>query len=71
MSKREVRSVQRKYERDGLYEGVWLICMSQRGKEPSVMTRTSNILEKYGFEEEAKMLRGGKFIICFFLCYMF
>ena len=67
MSKREVQSVQRKYESNGLYEGVWLICMNQRGKEPSVMTKTSNILEKYGFKEEAKMLRGEKFIHCFFL----
>ena len=67
MSKREVRSVQWKYESDGLHEGVRRICMTQRGKELSVMTRTRNILEKYGFKEEAKMLRGGKFIHCFFL----
>ena len=65
MSKREVQSVQRKYERDGLHEGVRLICKTQSGKEPSVLTRTSNILEKYGFEQEAKLLRGGKFINCF------
>ena len=58
MSKREVQSVQRKYERDGLHGGVRLLCMTQSGKEPSVMTRTSNILKRYGFEQEAKMLKG-------------
>ena len=71
MSKREIQTVQRKYERDGLHEGVRRICMTQSGKEPSVMNRTSNILKKYGFEKEAKMLRGEKFIHCFFLSYMF
>ena len=58
MSKTEVQSVQRKYERDGLHGGVRLLCMTQSGKEPSVMSKTSNILEEYGFEQEAKMLEG-------------
>ena len=71
MSRREVQSVQRKYERNGLAEGVRRICMTQSDKEPSVKNRTSNILEKYGFEDEAKMLRGEKFIHCFFLSYTY
>ena len=58
MSKEELQSVQRKYERDGLHGGLRLLCKIQSGKEPSVMTRTSDILKSYGFEQEAEMLKG-------------
>ena len=44
--------------------GLKVICTNQCVKDPSLMTRTANILEKYGFTgADLKLLRGGKSIV--------
>ena len=61
MSKEDVHEVQKKWMTYGWQGGLSLICRLQCTKEPTVIARTVEILEKYGYTtEDITVLKGGK-----------
>ena len=64
ISREECTDVQKKWEVYSLEKHLKAICIIRCVKDPSVMTRTADILEKYGFTgDDLKLLRGGKNIV--------
>ena len=61
MSKEDVHEVQKKWMTCGGQKGLSLICKIQCIKEHTVIARTAEILEKYGYTaEDITVLKGGK-----------
>ena len=59
ITREECTDVQKKWVAYGWERGLKVICSIQCVKDPSVMTRTADILEKYGFTgDDLKLLRG-------------
>ena len=65
MSKKEVGKIQKKWERYPWLTALDHICAISCTKEPSVMTRIADILQKSGFtgEEEVMLLKGGTILL--------
>ena len=74
MSKEDVQDVQKGWETYGWQGGLSLICRLQCTKEPTVIARTVEILNKYDMAtnrlEELRRLRGRKIIsgVCVCVC---
>ena len=61
MSKEDVHEVKKKWKTYGLQRGSSLISRFQCTKEPTVIARTVEILEKCGYTtEDTTVLKGGK-----------
>ena len=61
MSKEDVQDLQKEWETYGGQNGLSLICRFQCTKEPTVIARTVEILEKCGCTtEDTTVLKGGK-----------
>ena len=64
ITREECTDVQKEWEAFGWARGLRVIYTIQCVKDPSVMKRTADILEKYGFTgDDLKLLRGGKSIV--------
>ena len=65
MSKEEIQQVPKCWERFSLQAASNSICTISCTKEPSVMTRIADILQKSGFtgKEEVMLLKGGTILL--------
>ena len=77
MSKEDLHKVQKEWETNNWQRGLSLICRIQCTKDPTVIARTVEILEKCGCatDERVKELRkfeGGRFCrVCICVCVCF
>ena len=65
MSKEEIGGIHKNWKGSSLRTALDHICAVSCTKEPSVMTRIVDILQKSGFteEEEVMMLKGGTILL--------
>ena len=65
LSKEEVGEIQKKWKRSSWLTALNPICAISCTKEPSVMTRIADILQKSGFtgKEEVMLLKGGTILL--------